>query len=578
MGRVTKATKKSCVLGAALLEAAGRRYGQDMAIPVFIAYARADEPFRKELVKHLALLEKQEGLISIWHDGLIEPSAKWEAEIEKHLLEARLIVFLVSADFFHSEYCHEKEMKLALERHERGEARVVPVIVRACLWQSSRIAHIQFLPADAKPVDEWAKRDAAWVDVVNGIRAAVLKLREEDQKGQGERLAREQAEEEVQKRDQEWLARSQAYRLEQAKRAEAEEEEARKQGAMHSQRAARKKQLILGFVGVIMAFAMMLSANAILDILHKKWVKPSSFYLKIGMRPYVQRKPPDPTPAHALADIAPMAFKKLDAASFTMGSPKGESWRDLDERQRDANVVAVEIGVREVTQKQWKTVMGDHNFDCKWGCEDDMPAHSVTWFDTLAFMNKLTELDNKKLPENSQRTICYSQKNGAWTWDRTCTGYRLPTETEWEYAARAGTKTAYSFGDDPKDLCTNANGADMVAQRKHRGQIFSAETICEDDKYPELAPVGSFKPNPWDLYDMHGNVSEWVWDLYAVDPASFKPSYAGPETSSDNKRILRGGSFLYAPKWLRSSSRYAVGPMYQVVDGGFRCVRNAPLP
>ncbi len=194
--------------------------GVDMAIPVFVAYAHADEAYRKELVKHLGILEKQK-LISIWHDGLIPSGAKWEVEIERHLLEARLVVFLISADFFHSEYCHEKEMKRAMERHEHGEARVVPVIVRPCGWKRTDIACIQALPMEAKPVNAWKDQDEAWLNVVDGIEAEVLKLMEADAHAERERRA--QAQEEAHRLEQE-RAEEEARRLEQ----ERAEEEARR--------------------------------------------------------------------------------------------------------------------------------------------------------------------------------------------------------------------------------------------------------------------------------------------------------------------------------------------------------------
>lgn len=262
----------------------------------------------------------------------------------------------------------------------------------------------------------------------------------------------------------------------------------------------------------------------------------------------------------ALADVAPMRFVKLPGGKFMMGSPHTEANRCDDEKQHPAEVSAFEIGMYEVTQKQWTTVMGTKPFNCDYGCGDDYPAQNISWNNAVQFMNKLTEIENKTRPNHKQWRPCYEKQDEKWIWNKTCNGYRLPTEAEWEYAARAGTKTAYSFGDDQKELCKHGNGA---------------STAC-DDGYENLAPVGKFKANPWGLYDMHGNVWEWIWDLYAPYPENAKANYGGPVTSADSDRVFRGGSFSLGPGWLRSSLRYRLGPSIEDWYYGFRCVRSAP--
>ncbi len=525
-----------------------------MAIPVFIAYAHADEAYRKELVKHLGLLEKQ-GLIRIWHDELIPKGADWEKEIEKHLHEARLIVFLVSADFFHSDYCHDKEMKRALERHDRGEARVMPVIVRPSGWKRTAIARLQALPAEAKPVSAWKDQDEAWLNVVDGIEVEVLKLKEADERGE---------------RDQQAAPQPSA---------------AEKKASLVSKPALR---ISMGAVGLVLGAVFIV----------KLW-PASDENPKLGPKPILSDSTPAPPPPSAraesqnagdapppaLANIAPMKFRKLPAGSFIMGSPTGEALHDTDETQHPAEVVAFEIGVHEVTQKQWTSVMGPKAFHCEDGCRDELPANGISWHEAIAFMNKLTELENKKLAEGDKRTLCYAQKGDAWIWNRTCTGYRLPTEAEWEYAARAGTTTAYYFGDDAKDLCSHGNGADQVAKHKHSNRPVNNQ--C-DDGHTDLAPVGSFKPNPWGLYDMHGNVWEWVWDLYAAYPPRSNIGYAGPDQTeiryaepyqtAGGYRVLRGGSFLSAPNGLRSSVRFESWPSSGLWNIGFRCARASLQP
>jgi formylglycine-generating enzyme required for sulfatase activity len=266
---------------------------------------------------------------------------------------------------------------------------------------------------------------------------------------------------------------------------------------------------------------------------------------------------PDAEPGHvALADVAPMRFMRLREGSFEMGSPPGERDRFADETRHPAEVGPFEIGIHEVTQKQWREVMSKESFECAFGCGDDLPAQNVSWIDAARFMNALTDRENKSPAAGEKLTRCYDETK--WSWDRACTGYRLPTEVEWEFAARAGTATAYSFGDDPKELCAYGNGS---------------ASLC-DDGYVNLAPVGTFKANGWGLNDMHGNVWEWVWDWYGPYPERAPVGYAGP--AGGEGRVLRGGSFSVGPRRLRSSDRVGDGPTDAFGDFGFRCVRGSP--
>jgi hypothetical protein len=140
---------------------------------LFYVYAHADEALRDRLDVHLKLLERQ-GLIDPRHDRCIPAGAEWAREIDRRLAEADIILLLVSADFVASSYCWEIELKRALERHETGEATVVPVILRPCDWRpSAPFAKLQALPKDALPVTRWADPEDAWVDIAQGIRKLI---------------------------------------------------------------------------------------------------------------------------------------------------------------------------------------------------------------------------------------------------------------------------------------------------------------------------------------------------------------------------------------------------------------------
>jgi hypothetical protein len=126
------------------------------------------------------MLQRQ-GLIGVWHDSDISPGTEWEQEISKHLNEAQIILLLISPDFMNSDYCYGIEMKRALERHERGEARVIPVILRPVYWRGAPFGKLQALPADGKPVtsSSWHYIDEAFFDVAEGITKIVASMRSE---------------------------------------------------------------------------------------------------------------------------------------------------------------------------------------------------------------------------------------------------------------------------------------------------------------------------------------------------------------------------------------------------------------
>ncbi|WP_437628050.1 TIR domain-containing protein [Sorangium sp. So ce1151] len=145
-------------------------------IRLFFSYSHRDEALRDELETHLALL-KREGLLQSWHDRRIGAGDEWAGQIDRNLDEAEVILLLVSADFLASDYCFDKEMKRALARHDAGQARVIPVILRKTDWRSAPFARLLALPKDGRPVTLWQDRDEAWTDVALGIRSAIEGLR-----------------------------------------------------------------------------------------------------------------------------------------------------------------------------------------------------------------------------------------------------------------------------------------------------------------------------------------------------------------------------------------------------------------
>ncbi len=139
---------------------------------VFFSYAHKDEELRDELAVHLAILKRQ-GKIRPWHDRQITGGQEWAGEIDDNLDAADVILLLVSPTFVASDYFWDKELKRALERHEAGEARVIPIILRPVDWTDAPFAKLQALPKNAKPVTTWANRDEAFLNIAEGLRAVI---------------------------------------------------------------------------------------------------------------------------------------------------------------------------------------------------------------------------------------------------------------------------------------------------------------------------------------------------------------------------------------------------------------------
>jgi formylglycine-generating enzyme required for sulfatase activity len=177
------------------------------------------------------------------------------------------------------------------------------------------------------------------------------------------------------------------------------------------------------------------------------------------------------------------------------------------------------MGKYEVTQEQWESVMGNNPSSRTKGAK--LPVTDVSWEDCQEFIKKLNA----------------STKGG----------YRLPTEAEWEYACRAGTTTAYSYGDSLTKTDANIDGLSISA-------------------------VGSYKPNSFGLYDIHGNVWEWCEDWYGDYPAGAVTDPKGP--AKGEYRVLRGGSFNYYASLARSSDRYIYPPTLRLFNYGFRLART----
>jgi formylglycine-generating enzyme required for sulfatase activity len=261
-----------------------------------------------------------------------------------------------------------------------------------------------------------------------------------------------------------------------------------------------------------------------------------------------------------------IAFVLVPAGEFEMGSLDGEAFSQHIERPRHRVKISKAFWVSryEITQGQYQQVMGNNRSDFSVAGQDSgrvqglntsrFPLEKVTWHDCIAFANKLNGLDRPA------RQPYYRINNGTVEMAGG-DGYRLLTEAEWEYVARAGTTTAFPWGDSLSSEQANFDGT-----RPYGG-------TANGKSLGRTAPVGSYPANPWGLYDTVGNVWEWVWDRYAGDYKQFASEVAadpqGPAQGVD--RVLRGGSWHNSGWVCRPAARFGSNPDDRKVDGaGFR--------
>lgn len=140
---------------------------------VFFSYSHVDEGLRDQLEKHLSPLRRQ-GMVETWHDRRIGAGHEFGDAIDEHVDSADIILLLVSPDFLASDYCYDREMMRAMARHEAGEATVIPVILRACLWHDAPFGKLNAAPTDGRPITLWPDRDQALTEVAKAIRGAAL--------------------------------------------------------------------------------------------------------------------------------------------------------------------------------------------------------------------------------------------------------------------------------------------------------------------------------------------------------------------------------------------------------------------
>ncbi len=150
-------------------------------VEIFCSFAEADTPLLEQLERHLSLL-RQQNYLSTWHRQCNIAGQNWQAQINQHLDSASLILLLISSDFLNADYWYGTEMQRALQRHNTGDAQVIPILLRPCDWQTAPFAELDVLPTGAKPVVQWTDRDAAWTNVAMNLRRILTGVAGTDEK------------------------------------------------------------------------------------------------------------------------------------------------------------------------------------------------------------------------------------------------------------------------------------------------------------------------------------------------------------------------------------------------------------
>ena len=508
-------------------------------LKTFIIYAHEDRSTVNAIRGQLRIFEKRE-VLQIWDDGEILAGQDWDKSIKLKLERAQLILLFISVDFLNSEYIEKTELQAALQRHRDGEAILIPIIVRPCFWQEYfELGKFQALPPKGKPIlsHDAHAIDEAYHAVALGIKAAADEMQQKiaaagkARQEELERENRQKTEAEKQKQKTERLQKQDeiAWKVALA--------------AIEKAKSAREKmdalevyldepQYKLHRVEAEQQLEKLQAAETARKIEEKQ--REQQRLETERKKRAAEQAEEERKQQEAIREATLLKMKQeiekgqpeivlVRGGTFQMGSNDNVSEKPI----HNVTLSDFEIGKYPVTQKFWQEIIGSNPSRFK-GC-DDCPVENVSWHNVQEFLRKL----NQKYPGKN---------------------YRLPSEAEWEYAARGGNKSkGYIY--------TGSNEIDEVAWYDQNGG--------------KTHPVGNKKANELGLYDMSGNVWEWcqdAWhDNYQDAPAD---GSAWDNSNWHAYRVLRGGawnSFLY---YCRAANRDRFSPTLRSPVNGFRLVRH----
>ncbi len=498
-------------------------------IRLFFAYSREDIQFLKEIRTFLQPLERHKD-VELWYDGEILAGDTWEQSIKNALYSADIIMLLLSADALASDYFWDNEKADALARHERGECVVVPVVLRHCGWNITELAKLQALPKNGKPVVAWTSRDEAYESILDGIVNLIKKIKDKQLflsycRQANEALGQEKWAEALNYYTEALQLHQDAYTpslkaiegkikdcndeittADHLKRADEYEQGEKYDEAIDQlKKAARLKPTL--------SKTLDLRINQLQNSAETKAKPPVYIETILGLN---------------------LMMMRVEGGAFTMGNNAGN---DDEKPAHHVTVKDFYIGAYPVTQAQWQAVMGTsallsnpsyfkNRLDC--------PVENVSWEDIQVFLHKL----------NAHLSLEERQH------------YRLPTEAEWEYAAKGG-KQSNGYEYAGSDFIKNVAWYDSNSRNKTH-------------------PIGQKTPNELGLYDMTGNVWEWCQDHWHDNYNDAPQDGSAWESEESTVRILRGGSWYNDQSYCRVTYRNSDNPDNRSYFSGFRLAISAP--
>jgi formylglycine-generating enzyme required for sulfatase activity len=310
------------------------------------------------------------------------------------------------------------------------------------------------------------------------------------------------------------------------------------------------------------AFLKNINAAEPLTVVASRITRETLNLTKQQQRPYISGSITDEYYSLNPAPV-PVNMVRIEGGTFTMGSPSSEAERDSDEIQHRVTVSTFYMSKYQVTQAEYETVMKKNPSYFK---GPNLPVENVSWYNAVEYCNALSQreglapaytIDKSRSDPNNKNE--YDEFEWLVTRNPNASGYRLPTEAEWEYACRAGTTTPFNTGNNITTSQANYDG-NYPYNNNAKGTYLEKTT-----------PVGSFAANQWGLHDMHGNVWEWCWDWYGDYQSGTQTNPPGAVSGAD--RVMRGGSWSNYAGYIRSAFRDNITPSFRSSDVGFRLVR-----
>ncbi|WP_448266002.1 SUMF1/EgtB/PvdO family nonheme iron enzyme [Nostoc sp. DSM 114159] len=598
-------------------------------LKVFCSYSHNDEPLKDELAKHLTMLERQ-GIISTWHDRKIPPGREWDEEINENLNIADIILLLVSSDFIYSKYCWDVEVTKAIQRHEAGEACVIPIILRNVSWQDAPFAKLQALPKNTQPIKSWSNQDDAFANVAQGIKFAAEQLIKERQQ---QRLTREAAIVEYRQKAKEFASDGEISLVESDilkdlqeklkltdQEASAVREKVLEPYGIYKKNLDKYKQYLTSFVNE-QGYPLAEKAEAELEKFQKYYLLKDEDVVRLKQEQEIEyqkrqaeyerqqeqetaenqrrqaelkkereRESSSPSPG---IQTQPFEFETATLTPSVGFLGRGKTY-EINRSCRRAEFFTENLGndvvLEMVAIPDGKFLMGSPDNEperLSW----ESPQHPVTI--QPFFMGKFPVTQSQwaavaALPQvNIDLNSDPSYFKGAnrpveqVSWDdaiefcarlsqKTQKTYRLPSEAEWEYACRAGTTTPFYFGETITTDLANYQGTDW----DYQGTVYLGNYAQgpKGEYRKQTTDVGKFFANPFGLFDMHGTIWEWCLDEWHENYNGAPKDGSAWLGDNDNQNLLRGGSWVNSPSYCSSALRFYRARDERHGYAGFRVV------